>query len=681
MQWASMAGPVLGFAAGFGTASLYSKIVRYRKRVACLPGDARERRADLASRLGAFKHVIESANIGIFFWDIHRDSLRWSHHHYAIFDWPTGMPVTHAMFRQRVHPDDLAQVDATIKTALQTGADYTIRFRLRLEDGSIRYLRGSGRVDTGADGQPVSVNGAVVDVTETAIAQNATRQRERDLAAIAMHLPDIISRFDRDGRCLFMSSRITALTGQPADFYIGKIYTEFQMPAPLTARWGEVLDDVMYAGVVREFDFTRVDPQGSERFFITRAVPSFDPEGRVDSVLTVSSDHTERERDARQMREDGAALRRADRRRNEYLATLAHELRGPLAPISSAAHLIRFSTDRQVRETAREIIERQVKQLAGLVNDLMEAGRISAGKLEIECKPVTIQTVIEHALESTRPLLEKKHQPIAYLPAPAPLWVSGDVLRLIQIFSNVLTNASKYSPPGALVSIDTDADDEKVCVRVRDQGIGLSPSMVDDIFEMFVQVHATGVHAQGGLGIGLSLVKQLVELHGGSVTVSSEGLGKGSCFEIMLPRAAHVVPQSPPDSVAPQRLFKRLTILVLDDDVDGARALALLLETLGHTPVLAFNGLDAVARVAAQHIDMAFLDLGLPDISGVQVALRIRETPGGRNLPLFALTGLGRDEDRNLTSMAGFAEHITKPLQLDDLVRITQTVMARCAST
>ncbi|WP_323143347.1 hybrid sensor histidine kinase/response regulator [Massilia phyllosphaerae] len=679
MQWAEVAGPVLGFAAGAGAAWLLSIIRRRRTPATPSSTSAAERRAGLASRLDAFKHVIESADIGVFFWDLARDSVRWSQRHYVIFDWPAGTPVTHAMFRQRVHPDDLAEVDATIKTALRDRADYAMRFRLRLDDGSIRYVRGSGRVDTDGNGRAAGVNGAVIDVTETTIAQNATRQRERELAAIAMHLPDIICRFDRDCRCVFMSSRIMELTGQAPESYIGKSCGDFKLPADVAARWSAVLESVMRDGAPREFDFTLVDQHGSGHFFITRALPSFDPEGRVESVLTVASDHTERERDARQVREDGAALRQADRRKNEYLATLAHELRGPLAPISSAAHLIRFSTDRQVRDKAREIIERQVAQLAGLVNDLMEVGRISAGKLDIERKPVTIQTVIDHALESARPLFEQKQQPVAYRLPPTPLWVSGDLLRLTQIFNNLLANASKYSPPGAPVAIDAGVDGDKVVVHVRDQGIGLPASVVDDIFELFVQVHATGIHAQGGLGIGLSLVKQLVELHGGCVTVSSEGAGRGSCFTVVLPLAAQpaALPLAVPE--APAVVQAPLTVLVVDDNVDGASTLALLLEALGHTAVLAFNGVDAVARAADHRIDMAFLDLGLPDISGVQVALRIRATPRGRELPLIALTGLGREEDRHLTSAAQFDEHITKPLQLDDLVRVTQAVARRCA--
>lgn len=670
MHWVELA---TGAGAG---ASLMLAALRVLKRGRGLPTNEvlEERRADIASRLAGCKHVIESAGMGTFFWDVVHDTVRWSKHHYAIFGVPESTPVTHAMFRQRIHPDDLAAVDAAIDTAVRGGADYAVRFRLCLDDASVRYVRGSGRVELDSEGKPVSVHGAVVDITEATQAHNVVQQRERDLAAVATHLPDIIGRFDHDHRCVFMSARGEALAGQPAEFYVGKKVSEFGLPYLLAARWEAVLDSVQRNGQVREFDFSHVDAAGKERFFITRALPSFDPEGKVESILTVSSDHTERERGARQMREAGAALERADLRKNEYLATLAHELRGPLAPISSATQLIRFSKDRGVRDKAREVIERQVGQLAQLINDLMEVGRISSGKLDIDKKRVALQDVIAQSVESTRPLFDHKKQALTSSLPPLPIWLDGDALRLSQVFSNLLTNASKYSPAGARVAIEARMGDGAAVIDVRDDGVGLSAASMDEIFDLFVQVHATGVQAQGGLGIGLNLVRQLVELHGGKVSVSSEGIGKGSCFTVVLPsmdQGAPAVDAAP----APQPFTARsLTVLVVDDNVDGATTLGMLLEALGHTAVLAFNGLDAVACVEERHLDMAFVDLGLPDISGVQVALRIRGMPQGRKLPLIALTGLGRDEDRYMTRAAQFNEHITKPLQIDDLTRIIQTI-------
>lgn len=681
MQWVSLGttaiGMVIGMAVAVPAASWWSR--RGAARAQREEGN-RERRAHMVTRLAGYKRVIESAGIGTFFWDVKRDTLRWSNHHYAIFGWPAGTAVTHDMFRNRVHPDDLAAVDTAIHTAMREGSDYSIRFRLRFDDASVRYVRGSGRVEVDSQGQPLRINGAVVDITEATKARSASRQRELDLAAVAVYLPDIIIRFDRELRCLFISPRIETLTGKPANFYLGKRPFEFGMASALATRWEAVVEDVLRNNHVREFDFTQADQHDVERFFITRAFPSLDPEGKVETVLTVSSDHTERERDTRRMREDGVLLQRADRRKNEYLATLAHELRGPLAPISAAAHLIRFSTDRAVRNQARAVIERQVKQLASLVDDLTDVQRISTGKLEIGRQPVSVQHVIEQAAEATRPLLAQKGQTLACTLPDAAIWLDGDAMRLIQVFSNLLTNASKYSPALTTIFVQAWTDKGTVLVSVRDEGIGLSQASMADIFDIFVQVHPTGVQAQGGLGIGLSLVRQLVELHGGTVMVESDGPGRGSQFTVTLPcKDGQPLPEQAADPVAPTiaTVQDSLAVLVVDDNADGATTLALLLEALGHKAVIALNGLDAVMLAAEKPIDMAFVDLGLPDISGVQVALRIRGTPAGRKLPLFALTGLGRDEDRYLTSAAQFDEHLVKPLQIDHLIRITREVARR----
>jgi len=680
MLWFDFGSAAAGMLGGIAIGVLACVFWSGRRTNAPTPGvRADERREDLATRLEAYKDIIDSAGIGTFFWDIKSDTVRWSRHHYAIFDWSVDAPdapVSHAMFRERLHPDDAATVDAAIKDALREGTGYALRFRIRLPDARVRHIHGSGRVIFHKDGTPAGINGAVVDISQAAEAQNATRQRELDFAAFAANLPDVVGRFDRERRCLSMSPRIEALTGYAPEYFVGKRFDEPGMEPLLARRWDAVLEDVVRNKRAREFDYGYTDQYGKERFFITRAFPSIDQEGNVDTVLTVSTDHTERERDAQRVRADGVQLQEADVRKNEYLATLAHELRGPLAPISSAAQLIKFSRDRDVRSRAREVIERQVKQLARLVDDLMEVGRISSGKLEIDKAPVLLQHVIAQAMESVQPLFRQKEQPLGCEVPEAPIWIEGDSLRLVQVFANLLTNASKYSPAHKPVSIRCRLDQQAAVVDVCDQGIGLSAASIDHVFDLFTQVHATGIHAQGGLGIGLNLVKKLVGLHGGEVSAASAGLDRGSCFTVALPRIeAHEGAAAPSATDAPTA--DALHVLVVDDNVDGATTLALLLEALGHTSVLAFNGLEGVALAASEPIDMAFLDLGLPDISGIQVALRIRGMPQRRKLSLVALTGLGRDQDRDMTTAAQFNEHLTKPLDIADLLRITRDVANR----
>lgn len=679
MQWSKLAAPALWFLSGVAS-TLASRRAAGAGLSPAPTGKLRrgrhERRIDVASRLDAFAHVTDSAGIGLYFWNMVTGTLTWSAHHYAIFGWDPDIPATHAMFRSRIHPNDIDDVEAAIAIALAGRTDYLLRFRVCRPDGSLRYVRGSGRATYSAEGEPTALNGAVIDVTETTEALISTRQRELDLATVAANLPDIINRFDRQRRCLFVSPRIEAVTGHPPAFFIGKTHDQLGLDPILAARWGAVLEDVIRNGNVREFDFSQLDADGRERFYITRALPSFGADGRVETVLTISTDHTERERAARQLRLEGALLEKADARKNEYLATLAHELRGPLAPISSAVQLLGLSDQPEVREKARGVIERQVAQLAGLVGDLMEVGRISSGKLEIERGRVLLRHVLDQAVEAAKPLLDTRLQPLTMQAPPGDVWLDGDALRLIQAFSNLLTNASKYSPPGAPVAIDARVDGLRAIIDVIDQGIGLTARAMDDIFDLFVQVNPTGVLAQGGLGIGLSLVRQLVELHGGTVTVHSAGLGQGSMFTVTLPLGEALVAAPPADAVtAPQA--GGLRVLVVDDNTDGAQTLASLLEALGHHATTAFNGRDAVRLAAEQPFDLAFLDLGLPDISGIQVGLSIRGTPRGKTMPLIALTGLGRDEDRYLTQAAQFTEHLVKPLAMEDLLRITASAVRR----
>lgn len=659
MQWSKLAAPALWFLSGVAS-TVAARLVRAPRHA--------------ASRLDAFEHVTDSAGIGLFFWNMDTGTLTWSKHHYAIFGWDPDLPATHAMFRSRIHPNDLDMVDDAVAIALASRADYLLRFRLCMPDGTLRYVRGSGRASYGDDGRPSAINGAIIDITETTEAMNATRQRELDLETVAANLPDIINRYDRQRRCLFASPRIAALTGHAPDFFIGKTHEQLGLDPVLAALWGAVLDDVIRNGCVREFDSSHLGVDGIERFYITRALPSFGTDGRVETVLTISTDHTERERAARQLRLEGALLEKADVRKNEYLATLAHELRGPLAPIASAVHLLGLSDQPAMRDKARGVIERQVKQLAGLVDDLMEVGRISSGKLAIERAPVLLRSVIEQATEATRPLLDTRGQPLVVTLPEDDAWIDGDALRLTQAFSNLLTNASKYSPPDAPVHVVARVVDGQVEVDVIDHGIGLTQDAMRDIFDLFVQVNPTGVLAQGGLGIGLSLVRQLVELHGGRVTVASAGLEQGSTFTVCLPlgQAPAAAPVTAPVAAAPQP--SSLHVLVVDDNTDGARTLAALLEALGHRAAAAFNGHDAVRMAADLDFDLAFLDLGLPDMSGIQVALTIRGTPRGKRLPLIALTGLGRAEDRYMTEAAQFTEHLVKPLAMADLTRILDSI-------
>jgi CheY-like chemotaxis protein len=365
-------------------------------------------------------------------------------------------------------------------------------------------------------------------------------------------------------------------------------------------------------------------------------------------------------------------LRESDQRKTEFLATLAHELRNPLAPLSTALSLLaRKKPAPEEAEKYYELMRRQVEHMVRLVNDLMEVSRITRGKIDLHWGSVLLDDVINDAVELSRPLVEGAGHSLALELVDRGLVVRGDGVRLTQVFSNLLNNAAKYTPSGGHVKLVARREHRQAVVEVSDTGAGIAPEMLKSIFEMFVQVSGTSKAAQGGLGIGLTLVKSLVELHGGSVTAASEGLGRGATFTVRLPLARNVrLPDrhlpAPQDAWMPSI---EQTILVVDDNRDAADSLAELLGAMGATALVAYSGEEAL-RLAAEHeFDTAILDIGMPGMDGCDLARHLRARYGA-DLALIALTGWGQQGDKERIATAGFDHHLLKPLNLAELMAV-----------
>jgi signal transduction histidine kinase/CheY-like chemotaxis protein len=371
-------------------------------------------------------------------------------------------------------------------------------------------------------------------------------------------------------------------------------------------------------------------------------------------------------------------LQAADRRKTEFLATLAHELRNPLAPIRTALALLQdHRPDAQSAARQLDLMRRQVDHMVRLVDDLMEMSRITRGKVRLQRVPVQLDMVIDDAVELSRPLVEAAGHVLVVERSGEPLVVDGDSVRLTQVFSNLLNNAAKYTPGGGRLRLSAAREGQDAVVRVTDSGAGIAPEMLDSIFDMFVQVSGTDRAAQGGLGIGLTLVKSLVELHGGRVEAASAGLERGATFTVRLPLAAtpaHValvqpVPQQP-EAVAAESG----SVLVVDDNHDAADSLGELLGALGLGVQVAYSGEQALQAAAGRHFDVAVLDIGMPGMDGCELARRLRERPGLQDLRLIALTGWGQDSDRARFASAGFDHHLLKPVDPDALLDLVQQV-------
>jgi signal transduction histidine kinase/ActR/RegA family two-component response regulator len=366
------------------------------------------------------------------------------------------------------------------------------------------------------------------------------------------------------------------------------------------------------------------------------------------------------------------ALRDADRKKDEFLATLAHELRNPLAPIRNAVRIVQAKGP-PVPELlwARGVIDRQVEVMARLLEDLLDVSRISRNKLELRTQRVDLAAVLDVALETSRPVIDAGgHELSVTLPAE-PIRLEADPLRLAQVFSNLLNNAAKYTEEGGRVWLTAERQGGEVIVSVKDSGIGIAAEMLPRVFEMFSQAERALVRSQGGLGIGLSLVKGLVELHGGSIEARSGGPGRGSEFVVRLP-VPSVAPEREPGRPCedePVAVPKR-RVLIVDDNEDSADSLAMLLKIMGHEVRTAYDGEQAVEAAAALRPDVALLDIGMPRLNGYDACRRIREQPGGQEVFLIAVTGWGQEEDRRRTEEAGFDHHVVKPVDTAALMRL-----------
>jgi two-component system CheB/CheR fusion protein len=406
---------------------------------------------------------------------------------------------------------------------------------------------------------------------------------------------------------------------------------------------------------------------GVYRWMHTTGMPSSDDVNRPHGYVSVSIDIEERKRAEQALAGEG-------RRKDEFLAMLAHELRNPLFPITNAVQVIQRSEIGDTRIAwAGRIIDRQARQLARLVDDLMDVARITSGKVVLGLEPIAVPALIEHARDQTQPQLDERQQRLAVTLPPDTQYVEGDVVRLTQVLGNLLANASKYSSAGAEITLEVSASGEDVVITVADQGVGISPEMLPRVFDLFSQEEQALGRSQGGLGIGLNVVQRLVRAHGGSVEARSRGRDCGSEFVVRLPQLRQPTPPATvPPSVGPDEAAGARRVLVIDDNVDGSETLALLLEHAGHIVRLAHDGATALDAAREFRPHVVLLDIGLPDTNGYEVARKLRGRGETARAMLVALTGYGQAEDQEKSRAAGFDVHLVKPTPVDDVLALIQ---------
>jgi PAS domain S-box-containing protein len=561
---------------------------------------------------------------------------------------------------RRIKADPVTASILVLQTsAALTGRDDKIR---GLEGGADNYLA----APIEADELIANVN-ALLRMRQT---QSALRDSEERFRQLTDNIEDVFWMFAvPSGALVFVSPAYSSIFGRVAgelgstdNDWLAAVHPDDR--AAVQQRW-QAQDD--YHSYDEEFRLVAED--GAVRWVRDRLFPVRNAKNAVYRVARVTSDITRR-------REMEALLRTADINKNEFLATLAHELRNPLSPIRSAAALLANGGDDNIalRERARDVITRQVDHLAHLVDDLLDVARISQGKIVLRSEEINIGPVIAQAIETATPLLQSRHHTLDVQLPSRDVWVSGDAVRLAQSVGNLLHNAAKFTPEHGKVTIRVQlagaGDAEVVRIDVIDNGIGIERGNLSRIFGMFAQVSVAPDRAQEGLGIGLSLVSRLLEMHGGRLTATSPGIGLGSKFTVELPvlrtgtqAAVEVAAPSVPDVPAPAAPA-RLRVLLVDDNVDAMEMMGFLLTEMGYDTLTASDAHAVVALAAAQRPDVIVLDIGLPGIDGYQLARLIRDHPDLTHTRLVAHTGYGSPEDRQKARDAGFDAHLVKPAQL-----------------
>ncbi|MBL8850962.1 MAG: PAS domain S-box protein [Planctomycetaceae bacterium] len=572
--------------------------------------------------------------------------------------------LTSRWWHTRIHPDDLPRHLAEMRSAITDPGStaYRTGYRVRRGDDSWRYVEDVGQIVRRPDGRARRLAGTILDVTDRTIAETALLASEQRFRDLAETVPSIVWTADPSGALTYVNSRWLEYCGLSAEDN-ARCWPDVGLHPDDRDRCLSAWNKTLHEGADFQVEVRHRRHDGEYRWFVSKALPQRDDAGRVAAWFGVTTDiHGQKELEGQ--------LRDADRRKDEFLATLAHELRNPLAPIRAALDLLRVQGDEQNFQQARDVMERQVVHMVRLIDDLLDVSRINRNKLKLRKDRVELAAAVQQAVENCRTHWEPVgHRLHVEMPAD-PIVVLADPVRLAQILGNLLTNACKYTPPGGDIRLSVQGLENTAVITIRDSGVGIPDEMLPRVFEMFTQVDRSLERADGGLGIGLSLVKRLVELHEGTVTASSAGPGRGAEFCVRLPleHNAEVRRAFPP--AAPSRPATARRILLVDDNLDAARMLSMLLSVAGHKTHVVHDGTEALEVAAEFGPDLILLDLGLPKLDGFEVCRAIRATPWGVSTAIVALTGWGQDSDRRKSAAAGFNAHLVKPVDFATLNRL-----------
>ena len=500
----------------------------------------------------------------------------------------------------------------------------------------------------------------ITDLSSIKQSEAALRDSQQRFHTLSESMPQMVWTARPDGEIDYVNRTLIEYSGHTLQELQGSGWTEMLHEEDRKAHFA-AWKTALSKGRPLEIEHRLCQRSGDYRWHLTRAVPVYNSQNQITLWVGTNTDI----HDHKQME---VLLKEEHHRKDQFLALLAHELRNPLAPLGNAVQILSVLRDdpKQAQELVA-IMQRQIKQLTRLIDDLLDLARITQGRILLRRERTSVAIVAAAAVESVMPWIDEHEHRLGVVLPPHDLWIDADVVRLSQVLTNLLQNAAKYTEPGGNIELIVESDQDSVLFRVRDDGAGLSPQMLKRVFDLFMQVEQTLDRARGGLGIGLTLVRTLVELHGGSVSAHSAGLGHGCEFVVRLPlieQPPAIVDEIPPAD-ASEDILPALKILVVDDVQASAKTLAMMLSTLGQNVETAFDGIAAIERVNDGAFDVVFLDIAMPGIDGLEVARLLRSIPTSHRLVLVALTGFGLESDRQRSFDAGFDEHLIKPTSID----------------
>jgi PAS domain S-box-containing protein len=603
----------------------------------------REALRDMQSKLQA---ALTAAEIGTWTWDIQVDRVYADSNLAAMFGIPpevaNGGPID--AYFAIVHPEDLPGVRAGIDQSLASGEPYHRSFRICTADGGIRFMQGRGIVARDDDGKPQRMSGAVLDVTRQERAEEALKSSELTFRTLADNIPQLAWMADRNGYIFWYNNRWFEYTGTTLDEMQGLGWSKMHHPDHVERVMALYQKRIVEDQEEWEDTFPLRGADGQYRWFLSRAMPICDGHGHVERWLGTNTDIT--------------LQREADQRKDDFLALLAHELRNPLAPISTAAQLLKMGArNPEYVQRSSEIIDRQVKHMSELVDDLMDVSRVTRGLVSIDQDEVSISDVVNSAVEQSRPLIEERKHELALDVRDEGVDVLGDRTRLVQVLTNLLNNSAKYTQQGGRIALTVEKRDGNVVISVSDNGIGMDAELLPRLFELFTQAERTPERRGGGLGLGLALVKSIVALHGGHITATSAGRGKGSTFTVTLPVLQHEAATRP------------LHILLVDreeDDADLPAALA----AEGHMVALCPDEPSALETARDLHPDAVLIRTDLPGVEGYALARQLRALHPDEHATYIALSDSDQSHDKVIARGAGFDHQLERPVAMGSLRRV-----------